>query len=162
MLLAADAVRPSVATIVAGEPVRGSWWAHPKSHAIFAAITALSRHPDVIAVPLVANKVTFVHRALWPALLAIALEPDRLRTRGLSPGARALLRRVRRAGALEASGDAVRELERRLLVRSAEVHTARGSHGKIVEDWTRWAAREGVAPLADVADARAIIARASG
>jgi len=29
---------PNVAELVAGEPIRGSWWAHSASHAIFAAV----------------------------------------------------------------------------------------------------------------------------
>src|SRR5436190_663697 len=84
LLLASDAALPSVATIVAGEPVRGSWWAHPKSHAIFAALGALSRHRDALVVPLIARKVTFVHRDLWPALLAVALPREPWQTRGLA------------------------------------------------------------------------------
>lgn len=161
LLLASDATLPSVATIVAGEPVRGSWWAHPKSHAIFAALSALSRHPDAIAIPLISGKVTFVHRRLWPALLAIALARERWQTAGLSPQARALLKSVDTCGELQASGGAVRELARRLLVRSEEVHTDKGSHAKRVEQWDRWAQRVGVKPLKDVVDARRAIEEAA-
>lgn len=139
---------------MAGEPVRGSWWAHPKSHAIFAALTALTRHPDAIAIPLVAGKVTFVHRRLWPALSAVALARERWQMAGLSPQARALLKRVEKHGRLQASGDPVRELERRLLARTEQVHTEAGSHAKQVESWDRWAARVGVEPLGDAAGAR--------
>ncbi len=154
LLLAADVTLPSVATIVAGEPIRGSWWGHPKSHAIFAAISGLARHPDAIAIPLVSGKVTFVHRRLWPALVAVACAREPWQTAKLSPKARALLKRVDTAGELQASGDAVRELERRLLVRTAQVHTDAGSHAKQVERWDRWARRVGVKPATDVADAR--------
>ena len=154
LLLAADATLPSVATIVAGEPVHGSWWAHPKSHAIFAASSALARHPDAMAIPLISRKVTFVHRRLWPALLAVAQACEPWQTKGLSPQARALFTRVEQAGELQTSGEAVRELERRLLVKTQQVHTERGSHAKVVERWDRWARRVGVAPLEDVAAAR--------
>ena len=36
------------------------------------------------------------------------------------------------------SGDAVRELERRLLVHGDEVHTATGAHEKILKTWNVW------------------------
>src|SRR5437588_12294056 len=98
VLLAADARLPSVATIVAAEPIRGSWWAHPKAHAIFAATSALARHPDAMALLLVSRKVTFVHRRLWPAILTIGLARERWQRKGLPAGARALLKRVEKAG----------------------------------------------------------------
>jgi hypothetical protein len=161
LLLATDATLPSVATIVAGEPVHGSWWAHPKSHAIFAASSALTRHPDAIAIPLISGKVTFVHRRLWPALLAVAQAREPWQTTGLPPQARALLRRVEKAGELQTSGEAVRQLERRLLAKTQQVHTERGSHAKVVERWDRWARRVGVAPLKDVAGARRAIEEAA-
>ena len=31
---------PNVAELVAGEPIHGSWWSHPSSHAIFEALNA--------------------------------------------------------------------------------------------------------------------------
>jgi hypothetical protein len=161
LLLASDATLPSVATIVAGAPVPGSWWAHPKAHAIFAALSALSCHPDAIAVPLVSGKVTFVHRRLWPALVAVACARERWQTAGLSPQARALLKRIETSGELQASGDAARELARRLLVRSEDVHTDKGSHAKRVEQWDRWAQRVEVKPLKDVVDARRAIEEAA-
>ena len=58
--------------LVAGEPVRGSWWGHPKGHDIFAACQHLLQHPDATTAKLVSGKVTYVHRELWPSLLAVA------------------------------------------------------------------------------------------
>jgi hypothetical protein len=63
---------PSVAEIVAGEPIRGSWWGHPAGHAIFDAVNALAESPDVVRTRLVNGKVTLVHRRLWPALARVA------------------------------------------------------------------------------------------
>jgi hypothetical protein len=157
LLLAADPILPSVATIVAGEPVRGSWWAHPRSHAIFAAISALSHNPHALSVPLVAGKVTFVHRGLWPALLAIAGAGEPWQTRRLSPSARRLLDALKQTGDAEASGDPAREIERRLLARGREVHTDRGSHAKYLERWDRWAARAGVSSSGDAAQAKRLL-----
>ena len=71
---------PSVAEIVAGEPIRGSWWGHRAGHAIFAAINTLADSPDVVRTRLVNGKVTLIHRRLWPALVRVAdrFPPDSL------------------------------------------------------------------------------------
>jgi hypothetical protein len=62
---------PSVAEAVAGAPIRGSWWGHPKGRAIFAALTAIADSPDVLTCRLVEGKITFVHRRLWPAVVRL-------------------------------------------------------------------------------------------
>lgn len=71
---------PNVAEAVAGGPIRGSWWAHPRGKQVFAALSAIADSPDVLAFRLVDGKRTLVHRRLWPALvkLASALGPERL------------------------------------------------------------------------------------
>lgn len=71
---------PSVAEVVAGEPIRGSWWGHPRGRDIFAALGAIADSPDARCFKLVGGKVTFVHRRLWPALVRLAdrLGPARL------------------------------------------------------------------------------------
>ena len=63
---------PSVAEAIAGEPVRGSWWAHPKSREIFEVTRAIRDSDDVLVCRLVKGKITFVHRRLWPALVRAA------------------------------------------------------------------------------------------
>jgi hypothetical protein len=68
---------PNLAEAIAGEPIRGSWWAHERSHDIFRALTALDDSEDVLCFKLVADKVTFVHRRLWPALVRLADELGR-------------------------------------------------------------------------------------
>lgn len=65
---------PSIAEAVAGEPIRGSWWGHPAGRAIFAALEQLDDADDVRCFKLVGGKITFVHRRLWPALVALAGE----------------------------------------------------------------------------------------
>ena len=61
---------PSLAAEVAGERIRGSWWAHPKAHAIYQLAGAIHVHPDIHVCKLVNGRVTFVHRRLWPAMVA--------------------------------------------------------------------------------------------
>ena len=63
---------PNVAELIAGERIKGSWWAHPKSHDIFAALGVLDDSPDVVRLRLVNGKVTLVRRRLWPALVRVA------------------------------------------------------------------------------------------
>ena len=66
---------PSLAQVIAGEPVRGSWWSHPKSREIFAVTRAVRDSDNVLVCRLIDGKITFVHRRLWPALVRVA---DRL------------------------------------------------------------------------------------
>lgn len=73
-------VVPSLAEAIAGKPVRGNWWAHPKADIIFHCSRAVRASPDVITCRLVAGKITYVHRRLWPALVRLAdrFEANRL------------------------------------------------------------------------------------
>jgi hypothetical protein len=81
VLEAAQGPTPSLAEVIAGERVRGSWWSHPKSHEIFAVTRAIRDSDEVLVCRLVKGKVTFVHRRLWPALVRAA---GRLPSRHLS------------------------------------------------------------------------------
>jgi hypothetical protein len=72
VLQAARGPVPSLAEAVAGGPIRGSWWGHPKGKQIFAAADAVSDSPDVLVCTLVEGRITFVHRRLWPALVRMA------------------------------------------------------------------------------------------
>ena len=58
---------------------------------------------------------------------------------GLSKEAKALLKKTDSQGKVESSGDAVRELEARLLVHAVSIHTERGFHMKEVQSWAAWA-----------------------
>ncbi len=66
------AAMPSLAEAVAGEPLGGNWWGHPRARAIFAATRAVRAAPEVLTCRLVDGKVTFVHERLWPALARLA------------------------------------------------------------------------------------------
>jgi hypothetical protein len=72
VLASAKGPVPRMAEAIAGEPIKGSWWAHPKSHEIFAVFEQIGDSPDVLVCRLVNGKVTFVHRRLWPALIRAA------------------------------------------------------------------------------------------
>ncbi len=72
ILQAARGPLPSLAEAIAGGPIRGSWWGHPKGHEIFRAMELISDSDNVLACKLVDGKVTYVHRRLWPALVKLA------------------------------------------------------------------------------------------
>jgi len=81
VLQAARGSVPSLAEAVAGGPIRGSWWGHPKGKEIFRAAEAVSDNPDVLVCKLLDGKITYVHRRLWPALVKLA---SRLRKQQLA------------------------------------------------------------------------------
>ena len=71
---------PSLAAAIAGEPLHGSYWAHPKANDIFLCSRFIRKSADVLVCRLVGGKVTYVHRRLWPALVRLAgrFDADRL------------------------------------------------------------------------------------
>jgi hypothetical protein len=72
VLQAARGPLPNLAEAIAGGPIRGSWWGHPKGKEIFRAVRAIRESPDVLVCKLVEGKITYVHRRLWPALIKLA------------------------------------------------------------------------------------------
>jgi hypothetical protein len=152
LLLLSDLRFPSVVGLVVGEPVRGSWWAHPLCHEIYMVSQRLNHHADAIQLKLVSAKLTYIHRSVWPVLYAIASAREPWQLDGLSAGAKALLARAAKNGTVrmdeinnarsrkELGADA-RELESRLLVFGDDVHTESGAHVKRIETWAHWAAR---------------------
>lgn len=71
MLASARGPVLNIAESVAGEPIVGGWWAHPKGKAIFAALSEVDDSDDVRCFKLIDGKVTFVHRRIWPALVRL-------------------------------------------------------------------------------------------
>jgi len=63
---------PSLAATVAGEPLRGNWWSHPKGKKIFHLSRAVRESADILVCRIVDGKVTYVHRRLWPAVVLLA------------------------------------------------------------------------------------------
>jgi hypothetical protein len=71
---------PNLAELVAGEPIKGSWWGHPAHDEIFRVLNEAVASGQVVRLKLVGGKVTLVHRRLWPALVRLedVLGPARL------------------------------------------------------------------------------------
>src|SRR5439155_24357728 len=80
VLVSAKGPVPRLTEAIAGEPIKGSWWGHPKSHQIFAILEVVTESEDVLVCRLVKGKITLVHRRLWPALVRLAkrFPPDQI------------------------------------------------------------------------------------
>src|SRR5882757_3792421 len=72
VLASAKGPVPRMTEIIAGETIKGSWWAHAKSRQIYAVLRSLEKDPDILVCRLAGGKVSFVHRRLWPALIRAA------------------------------------------------------------------------------------------
>ncbi len=134
LLLVTDPVLPSVAGIVAREPVTGSWWSHPRSHEIFSLLERLDEGGYALLVKLVSGKQTFVDTALWRDFFSVATAKARWQTQGLSRADRSLLRRVETGDPVRA-GTGSKTLESRLLAHGKNVHTETGAHAKVLTSW---------------------------
>ncbi|MCI0365287.1 MAG: hypothetical protein L0219_15570 [Phycisphaerales bacterium] len=154
ILLESDPALPSVVSAIIGKPVRASWWGHPRGHEIHELLGRLAQHSDIAIVKLISGKTTYVHRDLWPPLLAIATAREPWQLNKLSNPARRLLQLVddqaevrcdhfppALARLIPKPGDAARELERRLLVYSEQFHTEDGYHTRRLLTWSHWARR---------------------
>jgi hypothetical protein len=161
LLLKQDKVAPSVVGILTGESLNTSWWSHPEARLIFAVLSELADHPDVLVAKLLHRKDTLVHRSLWPALLAVGMARQDWQLRGLSAAARDLLAQLDRGEVVQSSGSAVKELEIQLLATPREVHTESGRHAIVLESWPAWSARVGCEALKSILEAERVLENAA-
>ena len=80
VLVSAKGPVPRLTEVIAGEPIKGSWWGHPKGQQIFAILETVTDSEDVLVCRLLKGKITLVHRRLWPALVRVAdrFPPDQI------------------------------------------------------------------------------------
>jgi hypothetical protein len=155
LLLTQDKTFPSVVGILTGESLRTSWWSHPKAQLIFSVLSELADHPDVLFTKLLCQKDTLVHRCLWPAVLTVGSARDPWQMQRLSVDGKSLLERLGKGrGPVRAVGAPVKELERRLLVTTQEIHTESGRHEMALESWQAWSRRVDCTKIQSVARAR--------
>ena len=69
---------PTFADFVARERVT-RWWGHPKGQLIFTLTRAMRDSPDVLTCRFIDNKITYIHRRLWPVLVKLSSELDTAR-----------------------------------------------------------------------------------
>ncbi len=62
---------PNLAEAIVGEPIRGTWWGHPKSQQIFALTRAVREFDEILVSRLIIGKITHIHKRLWPALVRL-------------------------------------------------------------------------------------------
>ncbi len=147
LLVCHDPLLPSATTLIAGQPIRGTWWSHAKGSLIYDALGCLDE--DVAWPKLVRGKVTLLHRHLWPALLAAATSGSSWQTHKLKDDGKWLLEQVSRKKSLRSDelelprgsrkmGAVVTDLEQRLLVCTRSEHTEGGHHARFVETWAVW------------------------
>jgi hypothetical protein len=150
-LVPARAGTTSIVEAVVGGKISGSWWGHEKGKLIFRLCEALEGSGEALVAKVVAGKVTFVHRALWPAFYRVVTDGDfeRAAARGLPAAAQALYREVQKQGEVRVDrlpdprlGQKKGELERRLLVLVSSEHTEKGSHQTVLRSWPHWASAE--------------------
>ena len=130
-----DARKPSLTAMVAGAPIKGSWWGHPAGKRIFQVASSLEDGGQVLFVPLLSAKVTLVHRRLWPALVSVGESRAPWQMDALAPRALQLLEKVDEDGRVRATGPSSKALARALLVHAEQVHTAGGSHATELVSW---------------------------
>ena len=166
LILVHDHTFPSLTRLTIGEPIRGSWWAHPLSNDVYMVSQRLQHCGEVAMIKLVSGKETYLHRSWWPHLVAIGLSREAWQLDGLPGSASAILAQVDRLGTIrldlfrssrprkEIREDA-RSLAGRLLVYADDVHTDSGAHARRLETWESWAQRHEVSlsslPSADEA-----------
>ena len=81
VLASAKGPAPRLVESIAGEPISGNWWAHPKGNHIYNVLARVRESEQVLVCRLIDRKLTLVHRRLWPALVRLA---DRFHTDQLS------------------------------------------------------------------------------
>jgi hypothetical protein len=112
-----------------------------------------------LTVKLISGNVTYVQRRLWPAIYAIGKARAAWQMEKLSQTAQKLLGKLDRDGELQtdwlvavggyeskALSAASKELQKRLLCFSEEVHTEKGKHATRLKTWPQWAEGFGFLP----------------
>jgi len=154
LMLESSPDAPSVVELLTGERLKASWWTHPGSETAMAVLFRLRDHAEVVRVPLLSRRATWVHRELWPELLAVATAREAWQLDGLSERALALLALADREGVVRTrdldwqqwprAGKSARELEDRLLVKGGEEGNPREGPYKVVTAWPVWLAQHGL------------------
>jgi hypothetical protein len=167
LLLVHDNAFPSLTRLTIGEPIRGSWWAHPLSNDVYMVSQQLQHCGDVVMTKLVSGKETYVHSRLWPHLLAIGIAREGWQLDGLAAPAHQMLADVDREGMLRMDqyrstrsrkelGEDARTIALRLLAYADDVHTESGAHARRLTSWRSWAEDRHIAmdSLPSASDAR--------
>lgn len=149
ILMCHDSNLQSATTIIANEPIKGSWWPHRDGSVIFHTLGNILDSKDVIAPKLINGKVTLLYKELFPYFNSIVSSPKNWQIDNLKEDCKIFLRDVQKNGGCLRSdeykwegdrklGDVIRDLEKKLLVYSLEIHTDSGAHAKIIHTWENY------------------------
>jgi len=72
VLVSAKGPVPRLIDAIAGEPLSGNWWSHPRAPQIYHVLAEVCESEHILVCRLVNGKRTLVHARLWPALVRIA------------------------------------------------------------------------------------------
>ena len=143
MLLLKDPALPNLCRLVAGARCEGHGWRTRVLKRSLRSMMLRRDHPDVLLLKLISRKVTYVHRPLWPQIVAIGRARALWQTKDLSTLSRKLLAEVDRVP-VEPGRDkaaAAKELDARMLVFIAQFHSESGAHLLRLESWDHWSNR---------------------
>jgi hypothetical protein len=155
---------PDLVEAVAGEPVKGTWWAHKAGPTIYRLANELEDHEDVVVGKLAGGKVTFVHARLFSALARVVTDEGwrKVRSATLDADTKKALARIEKEGRMRADAATKKALEPTALVRSFSEHSEGGKHITILESWRAWMKLRSIAVPKDLSfdDAHAALAAA--
>jgi hypothetical protein len=80
ILESARGSEPSLTAKVAGQPIKGNWWGHPKGHEIYDLTQKIHDSKAVLVCTLARGRITYIHRRLWPFFVCLS---DRFPTNSL-------------------------------------------------------------------------------
>ena len=72
ILESAKGLEPSLAEQIAGQPIKGSWWGHPKGHQIYELTQKVRESKAVLICTLAQGRITYIHRRLWPFFVRLS------------------------------------------------------------------------------------------
>jgi hypothetical protein len=148
LLMVVDNHFPSYVTMITKEPIKGSWWGHPKGNFIYNSLNAVLDRPDILQVKLLNKKTTLVQKEHWSALVSLAESESAWQTYGLKQDHLDLLKLVQSKSAIRTDemksskslteiGKLASRLEERLLIYSESVHTDSGKHARVLKTWSQ-------------------------
>jgi hypothetical protein len=126
VLLETDRAFPSITGIMVRDPIKGSWWSHPMANEIYLLSQRLIQHADTIFLKLLSRKTTYVHRRLWPELIAIGTAQEPWQVDTLPASAKSMLKKVDDLGSLRMDE-----------IKGARTAKEKGSDARILES-RRW------------------------
>lgn len=146
MLMLTDPALPSLTAIVAGRPVKGSWWGHPDGNLMYNLSNELLDSPEILAIKFINKKITFLPKNQWSEIFAIGNSQANWQMDNLSIAQKNLLKLVKANGSVHADdsrlkksaaevGKIASKLEERLLIFSESVHTTSGKHVRVLKSW---------------------------